>query len=170
MSKKPHTSQKNLGNVRPTTGKVKESLISTLAPYWEGARVLDLFAGSGSLGQAALDQGIGELVLVEGHTRVARQLSKDFKGHGVIAAVLPLGLQKLEGVFDLVLADPPYGDPAGPATLAQLGPWIHERSLVVFEHHHKDNFQDDYGFLKLWRRRRFGETALSYYAGLAIRL
>ena len=168
MSSKPHLSHKNLGNVRPTTGKVKESLTATLAPYWEGARVLDLFAGSGSLGQAALDHGVSELVLVEGHTRVARQLSRDFKGCTVIAAILPLGLQRLEGSFDLVLADPPYGDPAGPATLAQLGPWVHDRTIVVFEHHHKDKFQDDYGFVKLWRRKRFGETALSYYAGPAI--
>ena len=128
--------------------------------------MLDLFAGSGGLARAALEHGCAEVVLVEGHTRVGRQLSKEFTQ--VLVAVLPQGLQKLSGVFDLVVADPPYGEEGGPSTLAELGPWLHPRSLVVFEHHHKDGYVDDYGFVKLWRRRRFGETALSYYAGLEI--
>ena len=190
----------NLGKVRPTTGKVVESLVATLRPYWEGARVLDLFAGSGSLGLAALEAGCREVVWVEGHTRVARALHNSVKSGGgggvplprgkgaaapqgfshsaprrgatggdgvtrVVIELLPRGLERLEGKFDIVLADPPYGDPSGPLTMAALGSsdLLTEETVVVLEHHHKDPYLDDYGSLRRTKVRRFGETALSYY-------
>ena len=149
-----------LGKVRPTTGKVLESLLATLEPCWEGARVLDLFAGSGTLGRAAKECGAREVVCVEGHARVAATL----RGQGkVIVGVLPAALQKLQGPFDVVLGDPPYGCAEGPLTLLALEPLLAEGAWVAWEHHHKDPYPDRFGGCELWRRRRFGETALSYY-------
>ena len=149
-----------LGKVRPTTAKVLESIMATLQPYWEGARVLDLFAGSGSLGQAALEAGAAEVIFVEGHARVAAPLRRH---HQVIVGVLPLALHKVCGSFDIILGDPPYGDPAGPQCLALLAPRLQPQGWVVWEHHHKDPYPEAIEGLELWRRRRFGETAVSYF-------
>jgi len=147
-----------------------ESLVATLMPYWEGARVLDLFAGSGSLGLSAREAGCREVVWVEGHARVARALrhrvAASDGGGQVVTELLPRGLERLEGPFDIVLADPPYGDPAGPLTLEALGAGelLSEEAVVVVEHHHKDPYLDSYGTLQRTKVRRFGETALSYYS------
>jgi len=151
-----------LGNVRPTTGKILESIRSTLMEYWPEARVLDLFAGTGSLGKAALEEGAREAVFIEGHSKVAGQIKPGPQGM-VITGRLPLALAKLQGTFDIILADPPYGAPEGPVCLAQLGPYLAAEGRVVFEHHHKENYPDNVAGLSLWKRRRFGETALSYY-------
>ena len=150
-----------LGDVRPTTSKVRESLLATLSEIWPGARVLDLFAGTGSLGLAAIDEGAAEVVFVEGHHRVARGI-RVAKPHRVVHGALPAALARLDGPFDIVLADPPYGVPEGPASLKALPPLLVEGAWVVFEHHHKDPYVVPEG-LELWRCRRFGETALSYY-------
>lgn len=150
--------------VRPTTAKVLESLMASLGPRLSGARVLDLFAGTGALGLAALDQGAAELVLVEVDPRQVRLLGQHLPPEAhLIRGRLPQALRRVRGLFSIVLADPPYGDSAGPRTLAQLAPYLEPAATVVFEHHHKDPYPDQVGPLKLERRRRFGETALSYY-------
>lgn len=149
-----------LGKVRPTTGKVLESIVSTLGEYWEDARVLDLFAGSGSLASAAQERGAREVVAVEGHARVAAALRKKMP---VIVGVLPAALSKLSGRFDIILGDPPYGVAEGPSTLALLSPLLEPEGWIVWEHHHKDAYPDPVPGLSLWRCRRFGETAVSYY-------
>lgn len=157
----------DLGNVRPTTSKVLESIGSTLRAELDGARVLDLFAGSGALGKMALDNGCAELVLVEGHTRVARELHAKLGKHGrVLIALIPEGLDKLEGSFDIILADPPYGEAVGPRMVEALakGNLLKEDGILVVEHHHKDAYLEAYGNLKPYKTRRFGETAVTYWA------
>lgn len=135
-----------------------ESLVATLNPYWEGARVLDLFAGTGTLAKAALAQGAAEVVCVEAHPH------SEFPLPGrVVKGKLPDALKKLEGTFDLILADPPYNDPAGPATASLVAPLLNAEGYAVFEHHHKENYPDVLPGLSLHKRKRFGETALSYY-------
>lgn len=148
--------------MRPTTAKVLESIIATLAPWTEGARVLDLFAGSGSLGKALIAEGAAEVVFIEGHARVAAAL-KVPKPHQVFHGVLPAALSRVQGPFDLIVGDPPYGAEAGPECLARAAGLLAPEGVLVWEHHHKDPYADGYGALQLWRRRRFGETAVSYY-------
>ena len=157
----------DLGNVRPTTSKILESIGNTLRAELEGARVLDLFAGSGALGKMALDNGCADLVFVEGHTRVARELHAKLGKRGrVLIALIPEGLVKLEGSFDIILADPPYGEAVGPLTVAALAKsaLLKDDGILVMEHHHKDAYLDNYGDLKRYKTRRFGETAVTYWA------
>lgn len=146
--------------VRPTTGKVREALRAILRHHYPGAVVLDLFAGTGSLGLDALAEGATHCTFVEED----RPLALKLRAHGrVVVGRLPRALEKLKGPFDLVLADPPYGAPAGPATVALLGPLLGPEAVVVVEHHHKDAFLESCGELERFDLRRYGETAISLY-------
>lgn len=148
------------GVVRPTTGKVREALRAILRDVYPGSKVLDLFAGTGSLGLDALQEGADHCTFVEED----RPLALKLRAHGrVIVGRLPRALGQLSGPFDLVLADPPYGSAAGPETVALLPPLLEPGALVVVEHHHKDLFEDACGELRRSDLRRYGETAISFY-------
>ncbi len=148
--------------MRPTTGKIREALRAILRDVYPGARVLDLFAGTGSLGLDALTEGATHCTFVEED----RPLALKLRAHGrVVVGRLPRALTQLTGPFELVLADPPYGSPAGPETVALLAPLLAPGARVVVEHHHKDAFGDTCGGLTRCDLRRYGETAISIYQG-----
>lgn len=102
--------------LRPTTDRVRESIFNILANRisFEGARVLDLFAGTGALGIEALSRGAVRCDFVESDRRVAAIIVDNVKTLGLTAraSVHVRDVMKyvagLEGSFDLILADPPY--------------------------------------------------------------
>jgi len=97
--------------IRPTTGRVREAIFSTLGGV-EGARVLDLFAGSGALGIEALSRGAAELTLVDTHPAATRRNVEDLglteRAQSVKADAVRFLKRAEPGSFDLVLCDPPY--------------------------------------------------------------
>lgn len=102
---------------RPTQAKLRQALFNSIQAITPEARVLDLFAGSGSLGFEALSRGASEVVFVEISASVAKLIEKNAESLGVMDKVRVLvgsidsykeTLHRL-GPFDLVLADPPYG-------------------------------------------------------------
>lgn len=99
---------------RPTADRVRESLFSSLQPRLPGARVLDLFAGSGALAIEALSRGAAHATLVERARPALAAIRTNLDTAGVadratiVAAELPGALARVEGPFDLVLLDPPY--------------------------------------------------------------
>lgn len=109
-----------VAGLRPTPDRVRETLFNWLQGHCAGARVLDLFAGSGALGLEALSRGAARALLVERDPAAARQLraSLVMLGAGTVAApsgeVLQAdGYRYLEGAvepFDLVFLDPPFAD------------------------------------------------------------
>ena len=156
--------------MRPTTNKVREALISALQLRLPQARVLDLFAGTGSLGLAALKAGCRQVVFVEGDRRSLKYLIDEVQKYGaaeptcqIVHGKLPLALTRLTGQFDVVLADPPYDSPDGPATLAAVEPYVAPGGIVVFEHHHKENYPERVASLGQVKCKRYGETALSFW-------
>ena len=97
--------------VRPTTGRVREAIFSLLGSV-EGARVLDLFCGSGALGIEALSRGAGDATLVDTRLGAARRNVEEL-GLTARATVLRSDARRFlrgaeEGSCDLVLCDPPY--------------------------------------------------------------
>ena len=101
---------------RPTADRVREAVFSILGDI-HGARVLDLFAGSGALGIEALSRGASHAVFVERDRRAVAVIRRNLEGLGVHAAVvegdaLTFVSQRSKGAYDLVFADPPY-DSAG---------------------------------------------------------
>lgn len=104
---------------RPTTDRVRESVFNILSSRidFEGAVVLDLFAGSGALGLEALSRGAATAAMVESDAKAARVIDTNIRASGLAGAVVarrPVAdhLQRPGRAADLVFADPPYDLPA----------------------------------------------------------
>lgn len=130
------------GGLRPTADRVRESLFARLGDRVEGARVLDLFAGSGALGIEALSRGAEHATFVENHRRaveVIRQNLEDTKLIGnakvVEASVRRFLAKPAKVAFDLVFMDPPYAEGVPRITLMMLNMGEHASSstLMVLE-------------------------------------
>jgi 16S rRNA (guanine966-N2)-methyltransferase len=126
--------------LRPTSDRARETLFNWLQPVLPGARVLDLFAGSGALGLEALSRGAREALLVEHDPRVAESLRASVERlHArdeatvVRADALALLVAPLHGRFDLVFVDPPFADGLWDAVLAALPPWLAEGAWLYLE-------------------------------------
>ncbi len=103
---------------RPTTDFVRQAIFSILADRVVGARVLDLFAGSGAIGLEALSRGAASCVFVDEHRQatavVAENLAKSRLENGrVLKAEAQAFLKRDAAVYDLIFADPPYYKHAG---------------------------------------------------------
>ncbi len=126
--------------LRPTPDRVRETLFNWLQAELPGARVLDLFAGSGALGLEAVSRGAREAFLVEHdpglveslRAAVARLQAGD-RVEVVRADALAWLRAPLHGRFDLVLLDPPFAGGLWQPVLACLGPWLAERAWLYLE-------------------------------------
>jgi 16S rRNA (guanine966-N2)-methyltransferase len=98
---------------RPTADRVREAIFSMLGDV-SGARVLDLYAGSGALGIEALSRGAGSALFVERDSGALAALRRNLDAVGAAAEVRRQDalrfLARGEGTFDLVFCDPPYDD------------------------------------------------------------
>jgi 16S rRNA (guanine966-N2)-methyltransferase len=147
---------------------VREAWFSALGPVLEGARVLDLFAGSGALGIEALSRGAAEACFVERSREAANVLEGNLAELGlgdrsrvvrVDAGTFLASLCAAPGErppFDLALADPPY-DSDWPARLAELLRARRFAGLLCVEH--APGALGDEGVV--WRRT-YGDTILSF--------
>ena len=104
-------------DTRPTTDRIKETLFNILQPDLPGARVLDLFSGSGALGNEALSRGAAYGVFVENSSKALQCIRENLSATHLESQAKVLGmdalsaLSKMEGnesVFDVVIMDPPY--------------------------------------------------------------
>jgi 16S rRNA (guanine966-N2)-methyltransferase len=103
-------------DTRPTSDRVRENVFNIVAPWVEGARVLDLYAGSGAMGLEALSRGAASVVFVESEADAVRAIERNLDklrltGATVLRADATTGLAQEAAAgrqYDLVLADPPY--------------------------------------------------------------
>jgi 16S rRNA (guanine966-N2)-methyltransferase len=122
-------------DVRPTAERVREALFSILGSRPVGARVLDLYSGSGALGFEALSRGALAVVFCEARGEAIRTVRRNVELLGVDARcrVLPgrvlatLARGRVGGPFELILADPPYAD----QEVSTLLRCIHGRALLA---------------------------------------
>ncbi|RFU12644.1 16S rRNA (guanine(966)-N(2))-methyltransferase RsmD [Rhodobacteraceae bacterium W635] len=133
-------------HLRPTTDRVRESLFNVIASGKHGdpitgARVLDLFAGTGALGLEALSRGAAHVTFVEDGTAARALLRENValcSAQGVTKVfrrdATDLGPVK-GAAFDLIFLDPPYGRCLGEKALASAlaGGWIAPGALIVWE-------------------------------------
>jgi 16S rRNA (guanine(966)-N(2))-methyltransferase RsmD len=159
---------------RPTADQVRIALLDSLTPWLPGARVLDLFAGAGSVGLEALSRGAGHATFVERDARAVAALR---------ANVAALGLQGWARVhrgdvgptldrlaaagerFMIVFLDPPYEADLVGRTLDRLatGGLVEAAGVVIAQHFTKRPPPSAVGDLGAVRTRRFGETTLTFF-------
>lgn len=129
--------------LRPTPDRLRETLFNWLGPGIEGARCLDLFAGSGALGLEALSRGASEVVLVERSARAARALQEVATALGAGASARVVRADALhwlrtapDAPFDVVFVDPPFALGAWQQVLDALERpgWLTRQALVFVEH------------------------------------
>ncbi len=165
---------------RPTGERVREAIFSRLGPEVEGARVLDLYAGSGALGFEALSRGAESVVLVENNGRAVAAIEANIKTLSVSEEVRCLKchvgraaqvLADRGEVFDLVLADPPYAEPVGldehsalaraVIGLAEAGR-LSAEALVVVEHRRQGAGKTSWPGFEAEAERDYGDTRVTY--------
>jgi 16S rRNA (guanine966-N2)-methyltransferase len=157
------------GDTRPTSALVRAAIFNVLASrLWEDVRVLDLYAGTGSLGIEALSRGAQWADFVEMAPRQCAALRENLKLAGLedrakvycISVEKALGL--LEGPYGVVLLDPPYRAPGLDATLESLalGRLLAEDAVVVVEHSKHTSLKECYGKLAVARSHRYGDTVV----------
>jgi 16S rRNA (guanine966-N2)-methyltransferase len=156
---------------RPTADRAREGLFSSLQSFLdlEGARVLDLYAGSGALGLEAVSRGAAAATLVEDDPRAVAVLQRNAAELGLPARVVDSDVTRfLSGPpspYDVVLLDPPYDVDVDPV-LVLLLPWLAEDAVVVVERRTRGPAPTPPEGLLLERSRRYGEATLWYFSAL----
>ncbi len=123
----------NEPGLRPTSERIRETLFNWLTPYIEGARCLDLYAGTGALGLEALSRGAREAVFVENSAKAVRSLRRNVKSLDASTAIVreqdafAYLRSARPGQFDIVFLDPPFAADL----LPELCRLLDERSIVV---------------------------------------
>ena len=159
---------------RPTADRVRVTLFDVLGPAIAGTRVLDLYAGTGTVGVEALSRGAARVVFVEKEQAALRALRANLAAlaasraaarvlAGDVLHLLPeLGSQ--EGPFDIVFIDPPYATTLAGRTLEALAASgvCRAGTEVVVQHSTRTALPDVPGFAAHRRPRQFGDTALTF--------
>jgi 16S rRNA (guanine966-N2)-methyltransferase len=159
--------------IRPTSDRVREAIFDILGPVWTFHRVLDLFAGTGSLGIEALSRGAPEAVFVEQGKGGLTVLRRNLKALGLKsrAWVLPLAVKRgiavlgeRGEVFDLIFMDPPYGKGLVGKTLKEIiqRGIIAPSAVIVAELSPREEIILPEG-LNISQQRRYGDTTLSFF-------
>lgn len=159
---------------RPTSGRLKKSLFDVLAGRLPEARVLDLYAGSGSLAFEALSRGASEAVVVERNRKACEIIRRNASELRLAERVEILAMDVSSAIsklrhrgdrFDVIFADPPYRSSEAEDLLVHLGDksLLAEGGLLVLEHHHKRELRERYGSLARVRVLKAGESCLTFF-------
>ena len=161
----------NWEGLRPSSDKLRETLFNVLAARVEGARVLDLYAGTGALGIEALSRRAATATFVEADRRAQALIAENLARCGIAEAYViirgPAGraLDTLSAAepFDLVLLDPPYTLPPDEA-LQGVDRLLAPAGLAVLEHARRRPAPERAGRLMRTRLLTSGDSALAFYA------
>jgi 16S rRNA (guanine966-N2)-methyltransferase len=154
---------------RPTSDKVRAAVFNLLGQFFEGGRVLDLYAGTGAMALEALSRGCERATCVESSAEAGRRLAGNAAACGVADRV-ELLRRRVEdalpglpaGAFHLVFLDPPYA--TGPeAALGMVARLLAPGARVVAEHEARHPPPDRPPGLVLLDRRGYGGTGISIY-------
>jgi 16S rRNA (guanine966-N2)-methyltransferase len=159
------------GELRPTSERARQAYFNIVGPRIDGARFLDLFAGSGIFSFEALSRGASEAVAVDSGRAQTAAIARTAAAFGVavraVTADALAGIKRLGGqVFDLIYADPPYDYERYDELLtaidreAALAP----DALVAIEHRRRSEpFSAELRRLRFHRRADYGEIWISFF-------
>jgi len=159
---------------RPTTDKVKEALFSMIGPFFDGERVLDLFAGTGGLGIEALSRGAGNAVFIDANARSIEVVRRNLDAVGMSGlaevyrndAVRAIKTLARKGAaFNLIFLDPPYAMETGDKLLELLAEQglAADGAVAVLEHASSRSYPERFHRYERIKHAVYGEAALSIY-------
>ncbi|MEK6801632.1 MAG: 16S rRNA (guanine(966)-N(2))-methyltransferase RsmD [Nitrospirota bacterium] len=160
--------------IRPTSDRVKEALFSILGERTTGARVLDLYAGTGSIGIEALSRGAAHVTFVEADRQALRLLNSNLEQCGLQQSANVCACQvsqffrqatQWSGPYDIVFCDPPYQLTPELIAMAQEwnAGWLTDAAVVILEHGKKAEIPQTLGLLSQVKRYDYGDTALTRF-------
>jgi 16S rRNA (guanine966-N2)-methyltransferase len=162
-------------DIRYTSDRIKESLLSILSGTVSGSRFLDIFAGSGNVGIEALSRGAESLTFVDINPVCIRAISSNLEHCGIdpeqvklvkMGALIAIDYFRRRGMdFDIIFLDPPYVADFVEKCLLRISECdiLTEDGLVIAEHDVKEKAPTDVGKLVMTRQEKYGTTLLSFY-------
>jgi 16S rRNA (guanine966-N2)-methyltransferase len=156
--------------LRPTMEQAREGVFSSLAARVPGSRVLDLFAGSGSLGLESWSRGAASVTAVEKVSKHCKILQENFQTLGktdglgawqVVQADVYEYLKRSPGCFDLIFADPPYDEANLPKLLEVVANVLAPDGLLVFEMRSREAYSVPPEWT-LIKEKRYGGTRMLF--------
>lgn len=156
--------------LRPTQNKVKQAIFNIFQAQIPGSEFLDLFAGKGTVGLEALNRGANNVVLVDNQFIGAVRESPllEIIKQDVFSAIKNLHHHGKK--FDFIFADPPYHENLYQKVLTALAKYdiLKESGFLILEHYWREVLPENAGagskpVLKLWKRKRYGDTVLEIY-------
>lgn len=178
--KAPGPGKKN--SIRPTSDRVREALFSILGNKVAGARILDLFSGTGSLGLEALSRGAASAIFVDSRPEALDFIRMNLQAcfRDAEAKIIRLNLSKPsaysslikkvsmdDGLFDIIFLDPPYEKKLAELTLTMVEKTglLHPDGYVIAEERAKVSLPEQIGSISLLESRRYGDTGIWLYQG-----
>jgi 16S rRNA (guanine966-N2)-methyltransferase len=158
--------------VRPTTDRVRSALFNILVGYGlEEAKVVDLYAGTGSLGIEALSRGAAHTDFVEADRRQVDVIRDNLRDTKLASRATVLrndalrAIEDLEGPYDFMLMDPPYTQPFPDEVVERIGSLglLGEDGIAIVGHASRVTAPERLGVLERWQDRRYGDASLAFY-------
>ncbi|MGB2705680.1 MAG: 16S rRNA (guanine(966)-N(2))-methyltransferase RsmD [Candidatus Omnitrophota bacterium] len=161
--------------VRPTQDRVREAIFNVIREKIPGSDVLDLFAGSGAFGIEALSRAAHSVIFVDNNINCIRAIKANLTVLGEdreIPQVLKTDavraisrFQKKGRKFDIIFLDPPYYKGLAKNSLIKINACdiLSQHGFVVVEHFKKDALPEKAGDIFLFKEKRYGDTAVSFY-------
>ncbi|MDD4202897.1 MAG: 16S rRNA (guanine(966)-N(2))-methyltransferase RsmD [Candidatus Omnitrophica bacterium] len=162
-------------NVRPTQDKVKEAIFNILKDEdLTGAKVLDLFAGSGSLGLEAVSRGAAKAVFIDSDPKSFATIRKNIKSLAcediteVFRTDFDTAIKKLHRngyVFDIIFLDPPYYKDLPKKALLKMCQYdiLSPYNIIIIEHSKRDLIPESLDKINLLLTKKYGDTFVSFY-------
>ena len=156
---------------RPTSDKVRGAMFNMIGPYFDGGRVLDLFAGSGGLSIEAVSRGLDEAVLVEKNRRAQAivqeniKMTKSGKQFTLMKMEAERAIGQLSGQFNLIFLDPPYAKEQIVATIKALDAreLLAEDVMIVCETDKSVELPEEIGSVGIWKQKTYGISKVTVY-------
>lgn len=156
---------------RPTTDKVKGAIFNMIGPYFDGGRVLDLYAGSGSLAIEAISRGMASAILVEKDRRAQAIINQNLKmtreeeRFELLKMEANQSLERITGHFDLVLLDPPYAKEQIVTDIEKMAEreLLINDALIVCETDKSVDLPEEIAGLGIWKQKIYGISKVTVY-------